>query len=367
MNTKIIKLGLIVAAGIAVTCAIIWGVGHMKNTRANAGDDHNNTIEHKEKISNNNNLDNDDPDNNNHDNGKLTSEGKAITTGVSIAAAENDPADSVEATDKTRTYAYGPFGRIGIIIPEGWNYEVYDGQNTNNFQSKYGIKLWYDNPDEIIDIGYYSNFGVCGTGLKSEDRTFAGHEANVGTYDDHKMWDFVSFKDDYKGIAALNGSYGSEYWTADLKAQVEAILDTLSFEPGITEGAAYQFTRDAENTDIGMDFSLEDISPSGATFVYTFYEGIPAESRHIIYGDEYTIEKLNGTDWTAVLPVIDNLGFNDIAHLCINMDTFKDPIDWEYAFGKLEKGTYRVKKTFWYDDNDGNRKSCDVYAQFVIG
>ena len=109
MNTKIIKLGLIVVAEIAATCAIIWGVGHMKNTRANAGDDHNNTIEHKEKISNNNNLDNDDPDNNNHDNGKLTSEGKAITTGVSIAAAENDPADSVEATDKTRTYAYGPF------------------------------------------------------------------------------------------------------------------------------------------------------------------------------------------------------------------------------------------------------------------
>jgi len=356
MNTKIIKIGLIAATGIAVTCAIIWGVGHMKNTKANAGSDgKSSTIGLSIGAAENDSTN------------SIEATGGNDSANLVEATGENDSANSVEATDKTRTYAYGPFGRIGIVIPEGWNYEIYDAQNTNNFQSKYGIKLWYDNPDEIIDIGYYSNFGVCGTGLKSEDRTFAGHEANVGTYDDHKMWDFVSFKDDYKGIAALNGSYGSEYWTADLKAQVEAILDTLSFEPGITEGAAYQFTRDAENTDIGMDFSLEDISPSGATFVYTFYEGIPAESRHIIYGDEYTIEKLNGTDWTAVLPVIDNLGFNDIAHLCINMDTFKDPIDWEYAFGKLEKGTYRVKKTFWYDDNDGNRKSCDVYAQFVIG
>lgn len=253
MNTKIIKIGLIAAAGIAITGAIIWGVGHMKNTRVNAGDDPN-TLEQNKTI-----TDNDDPDNDNSGNGKLISEGNAIKTGASIDAAENDSADSADAADETRA------------------------------------------------------------------------------------------------------------WTVDLKAQVEAILDTLSFEPGITEGAAYQFTRDAENTDIGMDFSLEDISPFGATFVYTFYEGIPAESRHIIYGDEYTIEKLNGTDWTAVLPVIDNLGFNDIAHLCINMDTFKDPIDWEYAFGKLEKGTYRIKKTFWYDGDAGNRKSCDVYAQFVIG
>ena len=77
---------------------------------------------------------------------------------------------------------------FGVSLPyvDGWEYEIeeYAGEGMS-----YGINYRPVGENGWIRFHYWDSFGVCGTGLKGESYG----KGYMGTYDDHKVWDFISF------------------------------------------------------------------------------------------------------------------------------------------------------------------------------
>ena len=111
-------------------------------------------------------------------------------------------------------------GAISRYIIDGWTYELESGTDGGYF-----IVLRPPYEEGALRVGYYPNFGVCGTGLTTEEKTIAGRNVCVGTYDDSHMWSFITLEDDYvvlnEGAGDWWGAYGDE---------AMAILDTILIE-----------------------------------------------------------------------------------------------------------------------------------------
>lgn len=98
-------------------------------------------------------------------------------------------------------------GDIYMEIPETWDHEIVKEDGGGYFLV---IRPPYE--EGSVRVGYWPNFGVCGTGLTTESKIIAGMEASVGTYDGGPMWSFITFGDDYvvinEGADAWWGAHG---------------------------------------------------------------------------------------------------------------------------------------------------------------
>jgi hypothetical protein len=162
----------------------------------------------------------------------------------------------------------GPYGSIGITIPDGWSYEICDVDNENLLSAKYGIQFSPENADRgYIEVGYQPWFGVCGTGLEEEETTLAGDQAQIGYYDGSKVWDFVCFGGVNEGIVAT--ATQNEDWSGQELDQALAILDTVVFRAEEQTGATLVFCQ--------SDSSLES---------------------ELSFGEQLTVEKKTEEGWT---------------------------------------------------------------------
>lgn len=67
--------------------------------------------------------------------------------------------------------------------------------------------------------------------------------------------------------------------------------------------------------------------------------------KEIIYGDPYTVEKNMDGKWFEVPDILDgNYGFVDIGYGLGPSSTNEWEVDWEWLYGKLDKGKYRLVK-----------------------
>ena len=67
--------------------------------------------------------------------------------------------------------------------------------------------------------------------------------------------------------------------------------------------------------------------------------------KHISYGDPYTLEKNMDKKWFEVADILDgNYGFTDIGYELPPSKTNEWEVDWEWLYGKLDKGQYRLVK-----------------------
>ncbi|CDA58600.1 putative uncharacterized protein [Clostridium sp. CAG:245] len=75
------------------------------------------------------------------------------------------------------------------------------------------------------------------------------------------------------------------------------------------------------------------------------------------YGEEYKIQKNINGEW-EYLDYLPNTVWNDIAYIIkANSQTTKK-LNLENTYGELEKGTYRVIKTVFFE----NGKKTDIYS-----
>ena len=88
-----------------------------------------------------------------------------------------------------------------------------------------------------------------------------------------------------------------------------------------------------------IKISISDISTSGATIIIKDTNKIP-----YTYGEWYKIEKEENGKWYEVKTIIDNYGFNDIGYLVNENNEVKFVIDWEWLYGELPLGCYRILK-----------------------
>ena len=112
---------------------------------------------------------------------------------------------------------------ISLEIPDGWEYAIEDSHERNNFC----IAFWPAGQAEgKLKVWYYDAFGVCGTGLTQEKITLGKYEARQGTYDNKKVWDFISFIDTQGDYVIMNE--GAEAWWDSQGDTAMQILSTLT-------------------------------------------------------------------------------------------------------------------------------------------
>lgn len=84
---------------------------------------------------------------------------------------------------------------------------------------------------------------------------------------------------------------------------------------------------------------IYDISLTGATIIITDKNKEP-----YTYGQWYKIEKEENGKWIELPPKIKNYGFNDLGYLVDENNEVKFVMDWEWLYGKLDLGSYRIIK-----------------------
>ncbi len=95
----------------------------------------------------------------------------------------------------------------------------------------------------------------------------------------------------------------------------------------------------------GVSMSIKEgtLTPTGATIVIT-----DTSKRNNIYGDPFIIYKEEETGWVLLDPIIENYGFNDIGYQVDKNNTLELTTNWEWLYGTLESGNYKLIKGFSY-------------------
>lgn len=117
--------------------------------------------------------------------------------------------------------------------------------------------------------------------------------------------------------------------------------------------------------DWGVRLETRDVTNKGATIVFKCHQA--DVSGTLQTGEAFWIEKLDGVKWIAVdtLPCID-YAFYQVAYNIYNNGETELETNWEWLYGKLEAGQYRISK-----EVDDFRKTADFdeqiyYAYFEI-
>ena len=273
--------------------------------------------------------------------------------------------DSSENMVNTDVLQGGPYGEISISLPDGWGYELCPIDSDNLINGMYGIHFYpNDVTDGYIEISYIDSFGVCGTGLEEENAMIAGEPANIGIYDNHEYWDFIAFDGEYTGMVAY--TYHVDDWWSKYSGQVLDILDTLLFNKNVKEGGAYVYNDESWIDEIDLHFSLKNISSTGATLVFSQHNA-NAPKGELQYGEDYVIEVKKNGEWEkAPIAVEGNYGFDAIAIMLPGGEISEREIDWEWLYGELEPGEYRIGKSVDDFIESGNYDKYMVYAYFIL-
>ncbi len=125
----------------------------------------------------------------------------------------------------------------------------------------------------------------------------------------------------------------------------------------ITEG-------DANFPDWGVSLSVKDITPTGLTLVYRQSEGNP--TGQIQWGEDYCLSVLEEGMWKEVPTVIENAVWNMIAYGFAGDEDVEATVSWEWLYGKLPTGTYRLEKEFMDHRGPGDYDTAVYRVEFEI-
>lgn len=93
-------------------------------------------------------------------------------------------------------------------------------------------------------------------------------------------------------------------------------------------------------TEVGnVSISISDASATGATVTIK-----DTNEESYTYGEWYEIEKERNGKWYKIKTAISEYGFNDVGYLVNDNDELVLTVDWEWLYGKLPSGNYRLLK-----------------------
>lgn len=131
-------------------------------------------------------------------------------------------------TQPNTVHESGAYSNIALTIPCDWEYTTERGNNPD----EYCISFWpADQTEGKIKMWYYTAFGVCGTGLEEKEITIGEYEAWQGTYDNKKVWDFISFKGMPGSYVAMNE--GADKWWSQYGDEAMQILSSVKIAENI--------------------------------------------------------------------------------------------------------------------------------------
>ncbi|MDR2655817.1 MAG: hypothetical protein LBC56_07115 [Oscillospiraceae bacterium] len=92
-----------------------------------------------------------------------------------------------------------------------------------------------------------------------------------------------------------------------------------------------------------------------------------ANEKDCISGEFFAVERKYGDGWAIIdtLPAGD-IAWRDIAYIIPGGGLLEMPIDWNYLYGELKPGRYRIVKEFYYTSGDGQPDRYYLTAEFKI-
>ncbi len=117
-----------------------------------------------------------------------------------------------------------------------------------------------------------------------------------------------------------------------------------------------------ENNLENFTMEVSEVSPTGCKVTFANTTG-----QDMIFGDDFKLEAASDIEgeWTYVPYVIDNGAFNSIAYPVENGKEREQEISWEWLYGTLSPGNYRIVKTVLTDE-PGDYDKYTLSQEFVV-
>ena len=104
------------------------------------------------------------------------------------------------------------------------------------------------------------------------------------------------------------------------------------------------------------------LTNTGCTVIITDTE---KEEVHI-YGDSFSLEIKKDNKWQKLKPIIEDYAFNLVGYHVNENNELEQDIKWEWLYGNLEPGEYRLVKNAAIKYKDNYLGNGVVYAEFTI-
>ncbi len=95
--------------------------------------------------------------------------------------------------------------------------------------------------------------------------------------------------------------------------------------------------------DVSIKIKENTLTRTGATIIIT-----DKSNRENIYGDSYRIDKKENGTWVELEPIIENYAWNSIGYSVDQNNKLEMEVNWEWLYGKLQDGEYRLVKDTSY-------------------
>ena len=111
----------------------------------------------------------------------------------------------------------------------------------------------------------------------------------------------------------------------------------------------------------GVSVELLDVTPTSAKLGI-----LNTSDKEVLYGEDYSLQVFKNNDWEAVPYVIENWGFHSIGYSPQKNVRTEWDADWEWLYGKLEPGQYRMVKSFMDFRETGDYTDYHYFIEFEI-
>lgn len=147
-------------------------------------------------------------------------------------------------------------------------------------------------------------------------------------------------------------------------------IDGISEDKNINLPAETESESEAESTEtdtFGLTLSVKDVTSTGLTLVFTQKGGNPKGTLEI--GEQYSLDVWDGSLWESVpyKPSEYDIAWHAIAYIIAEGKDSEFSINWEYLYGELPAGNYRISKEVSDFVVANNYDKHTYYAEFEIG
>ena len=153
-------------------------------------------------------------------------------------------------------------------------------------------------------------------------------------------------------------------WKGDLEDIPQEDRDAIWELGRLFENKESATAEDAGFPDWGLTLSVKDVTPTGLTLVYGQKEGNP--TGQVQWGEDYHLSVLEEGTWKDVPSIIENAVWNGIGHGFAGDEDVEATISWEWLYGKLPAGTYRLEKVFMDWRGPGDYDEATYWVEFEI-
>lgn len=118
--------------------------------------------------------------------------------------------------------------------------------------------------------------------------------------------------------------------------------------------------------DLGVTITVENLTPTGATLRIEHSGG--KVTGELMTGSAFSLEKLDGNIWLPVEPIVpaDQIAFTAEAYGPALDGTWELETNWEYLYGELPAGTYRLGKNIMDFRGTGDYDEQVYFAEFTL-